>query len=320
MMFSRSWDPRGKNCYVTGGSAGLGLSLALLLTRSGANVAIVARNQNKLQNAVNELQKARVSPNQVIAAHSFSLTKAKPSEDALEAVTQSFGGSLPDAAFLCAGAATPGFFVEQSGDDLGRGMDNAYWVQAYSALAFAKRAAHVNDKKNRKLVFVCSTLGYMSIVGYSSYAPGKHALRGLAETLRSELLLYSVSVHIYFPGNIDSPGYAEENKTKPKITLKIEESDRPIPSAQVAAGLLKGVQRGDFHITMDFIGNIFRSSTRGSSPHNNVFLDAIYSFIGWVALPVWRRSVDSAVSKHQSEHEEYLRSKGFFSNSAAAST
>lgn len=36
----------------------------------------------------------------------------------------------------------------------------------------------VRDRKQGKIVFVSSTLGFMSILGYSSYAPGKHALRG----------------------------------------------------------------------------------------------------------------------------------------------
>jgi hypothetical protein len=64
---------------------------------------------------------------------------------------------------------------------------------------------------------------------------------GLAETLRSELLLYSVSVHIFFPGTIYSPGYTQENKTKPKITLKIEETDDGLTPEQAASGLLRGM-------------------------------------------------------------------------------
>ena len=38
-----------------------------------------------------------------------------------------------------------------------------------------------------------------------------------------------------------SPGYEEENKTKPKITLKIEESDGGLQPEQAAAALLQGI-------------------------------------------------------------------------------
>jgi short-subunit dehydrogenase len=41
---------------VTGGSAGLGLALAILLTKRGADVSIVARNEERLQKALDEME------------------------------------------------------------------------------------------------------------------------------------------------------------------------------------------------------------------------------------------------------------------------
>ncbi|KAG6917909.1 hypothetical protein DXG01_000518 [Tephrocybe rancida] len=297
----KKWDPRAKHCYVTGGSAGLGLALAVLLTKKGADVSIVARNEERLQKALEQLESVRQTPNQILKAYSFPLNDANSSAAAFEAASNGNGGKCPDAVFLCAGASRPGFFVEEDEASLRRGMDNGYWVQAWSALAAAKCMAH--EKFPGKIVFVSSVLGYMSMIGYSSYSPAKHALRGLAETLRSELLLYLVSVHIFFPGTIYSPGYIEENKTKPKITLKIEESDG-------------GVERGHFHISADLVGNLFRSSTRGASPHNNVFMDAIYSFIGGIGLAFWRRGVDASILGYRNEHEGYLVQRGFFKSKA----
>lgn len=54
-------------------------------------------------------------------------------------------------------------------------------------------------------------------------------------------MLYDIDVHIAFPGTIFSPGYENENKTKPKVTLKIEETDGGSPPEVVAAAILKGV-------------------------------------------------------------------------------
>lgn len=45
-----------QHCYVTGGSQGLGLSVAKLLARQGANVSIVARDQTKLDKALEEIE------------------------------------------------------------------------------------------------------------------------------------------------------------------------------------------------------------------------------------------------------------------------
>ncbi|KAJ7507883.1 oxidoreductase [Mycena galericulata] len=310
MFSSAKWVPKGRHVYITGGSSGLGLSLAILLTKKGADVSIVARDEQKLRSALDEMEKVRQSPGQKLHSYSYYLHEADSSAAALEAVCAAHDGRSPDAIFLCAGTSTPGFFVEQTEASLRKGMDMAYWVQAWSALACAKRMAQ--DRFPGKIVFTSSLLGYMSLVGYASYSPGKHALRGLAETLRSELILYDIGVHIFFPGTIYSPGYEEENKTKPKITLKIEETDEGMHPDKVAETLLRGVQKDDFHISADLLGNIFRSSTRGATPHNNVLLDAFYSLFGWVGLPIWRRGVDASIVQHRSEHQKYLVGKGFF--------
>jgi len=307
----RKWNPHGQHCYVTGGSQGLGLELAVLLTKLGADVSIVARNEERLQKALETLEQSRQTPNQILKSYSFSLNNEANSEAALEAACKPHGGRCPDAVFTCAGASTPGFFVEENEASLKKGMDNGYWVQALTALVAAKRMAS-HKASGSKIVLVSSLLGYMSIVGYSSYSPAKHALRGLAETLRSELVLYGVSTHIFFPGTMYSAGYVEENKTKPKVTLKIEETDEGLQPAQAAKAMLQGVQRGDFHISADLLGNIFRSSTRGSTPHNIVLLDAVYSLFGWIGLPIWRRSVDSTVLAHRQEHVQYLNEKAVF--------
>jgi len=209
VMFRRSkWDPKNKHCYVTGGSSGTGLALAILLTKKGAHVSIVARDESKLRKALEAMESVRQTPNQILKSYSFSLHSVDSSSAALEAACQEHGDKAPDAVFTCAGASRPGFFIEQTEKTLLDGMDNAYWVQAWTALAATKKM--VRDRVQGKIVFVASTLGLMSIVGYSSYAPGKHAIRGLAEGLRSEFILYGIDVHCFFPCTIYSPGLEEE--------------------------------------------------------------------------------------------------------------
>ncbi len=80
------------------------------------------------------LQKSRQSSEQKLKAYSYSLTDSVASTAALQEASDDHGGKCPDAVFLCAGASRPGFFIEENEDTLRRGMDNAYWVQAFSAL------------------------------------------------------------------------------------------------------------------------------------------------------------------------------------------
>jgi 3-dehydrosphinganine reductase len=302
------WDPRGRHCYITGGSTGLGLALAILLTKRGADVSIVARNEENLKRAMAQLEAVRVNPNQILKSYSFSLGTQQAAVDALEAACLAHGGQTPDAVFLCAGKATPGFFIEETEESMREGMDGTYWLAAWSALAASKRMVRTHSKG--KIVLVSSLLGYFGMIGYSTYSPGKHAIRGLAETLRQELLLYSIDVHLYMPGTMYSPGYEEENKTKPELVLKIEESDEGLTPDRAAEGLYQGVRRGEFHITDTFLADIFRTSTRGVSPYgSNILKDLLFSFLGTIALPLWRRGVDKQVIGHREAHAKYLTSK-----------
>lgn len=139
-----------------------------------------------------------------------------------------------------------------------------------------------------KIVLVSSTLGLIGLVGYSQYSPMKFAVRGLAETLRSELLLYEISVHCYFPGTILSPGYEIENRTKPKLTQNLEGPPKEgLTPDQCARGLLSGLKQGKFFITTDFQTELFRTATAtgGSIPSNNWLLDRGTAFIALVSFP-----------------------------------
>ena len=53
------------------------------------------------------------------------------------------------------------------------------------------------------------------------------------------MLLYDISVRMYFPNTMHTPGYDVEMLTKLAITAKIE-GDTPITPANAAKALLKG--------------------------------------------------------------------------------
>jgi 3-dehydrosphinganine reductase len=91
------------------------------------------------------------------------------------------------------------YFVEMTEEELRRGMDDAYWVQAWTifvcfSLKFlllpltqhihqAAVKQMVKQKRKGRLALVSSTVGYMSFLGWASYAPGKQALRGMPKTV-----------------------------------------------------------------------------------------------------------------------------------------
>ena len=114
-------------------------------------MSIVARNEENLKKALAQIevldffrklcfashilpQASRINPNQILKAYSYSLGTEKGAADALEASCEPHGGQTPDAVFLCAGKSTPGFFVEQTEESMRKGMDDTYWLAAWSAM------------------------------------------------------------------------------------------------------------------------------------------------------------------------------------------
>ena len=139
----------------------------------------------------------------------------------------------------------------------------------------------------------------MGMIGYSQYCPTKFALRGLAECLRQELLPHGIKTHIYFVSTIKTPGYEQENLTKPEITRKIEDGDISDQSPSARAKVLlkgtlirilckafislfsKGIVNENFYITSDVLTDVFRVTGSCTAPWNSV-IDILLLMIGLV--------------------------------------
>ncbi|WFC97208.1 hypothetical protein MBRA1_003874 [Malassezia brasiliensis] len=293
MLYPRKvWDARGKvggcvrltmqRVLVTGGSQGLGLALAQRLASRGAHVVICSRTQSRLEAALREVEGARVDAAQELRYVAADVSTFAGAQEALAAC-----GAVPDTVFCCAGGAKPGYFVEQDEADFEAAVRTDYFTALATAHASAKamRAQGVAGR----IVLVSSVVGMMGLVGYAQYAPMKYAIRGLAETLRSEFQLYGLQVHCYCPATILSPGYDEEQKTKPQVTKDLEEGDEHKTPAQCAAHLLRGVERGRFLITDGLVGSLLRVTTSGSAPGHGVLVDSVLAVPARLLLLGWRR-------------------------------
>ncbi|KAG9302232.1 hypothetical protein G9A89_008722 [Geosiphon pyriformis] len=274
------FKPAGKHAYITGGSLGLGRAIGVLLAKKGASVTIVARDRTNLNEALEEIKAARVNEQQIFHAISADVTIQADSINALDEASSKHNGQVPDFIIACAGSSTPGIFIDQPVSDFENGMKLNYFGTLYTVHEGAKRMAYQGVKG--KIILISSVLGFVGFIGYSQYAPTKYAIRGLADCLRNELLLYDIGVHCYFPGTIMTPGFENENKTKPKITRIIEGEDDGSTPEQCAKALYKGLEKDNYCITSDLIGDVLRASTRGIQPTNNFLLDSLLCSISWL--------------------------------------
>ncbi|WWD19383.1 hypothetical protein CI109_103843 [Kwoniella shandongensis] len=308
-----AYQPKGKHCYVTGGSSGLGKALCESLVKQGAHVTIVARDTKKGEQVVQEL-KAIASPNQIITFISADLVDPTSSADALTEATSLHNGQAPDYVFCCAGFSKPKFFIDSTPQEMKEGFDGVFWVSAYTVYAAIQQI--VKQRRTGKIILVSSFCGYASFAGYSTYSPGKYALRGLADALRSEMILHNIDIHIFMPAGILSPGYEVENLTKPAITHKIEEADSPLAPEVSAKYLETGLRKGYYQITDNIATDLVRMRSNAGVPSNNLFMDSLYLFVSSFAVPIWRMMTDWEVRKAKKDVQKDLETVGFYSSSS----
>lgn len=200
-------------------------------------------------------------------------------------------------------------FLEASVEVLRQQMDVNYFAAAYLAQSTLKawiKPAIPNKVSNtqngvqkpRHFIVTSSVVCFVGVAGYAPYAPPKSAMRSLADTLRSEVNLYNgarrkdaanagpadIKIHCVCPGTITSPGHEEEQKTKHKITMILEEDDPAQDEDQVAAAAVRGLESGGYLITTQLLGHAMRVSAMGGSPRNNWFVDTVFS---WVTAVAW---------------------------------
>ncbi|KAI1331218.1 short-chain dehydrogenase [Xylariaceae sp. FL0255] len=280
----------GKTVLITGASEGMGRSVARQLAAKGANVILVSRSAKKLEEAMAEARAAARNP-QTQRFHYLTADVSLPDyAPALLAEAVEWNNGQPlDIVWCVAGMSTPDFWIEAPLSLTRKQMDINFWGTAEMAHAIlrlwcAPDAPVVPEPKH--LIFTSSVVAFLPVVGYGPYTPAKSALRGLADTLSQELELYpqKVKVHVVYPGSISSPGFERENKTKPDITLIIEDGDPVQTPDEVASKAISGLESGHFFITVAFLGHVLRWGALGGSPRNNKLVDTVMSWFISIAF------------------------------------
>ncbi|KAI9790529.1 MAG: 3-dehydrosphinganine reductase [Peltula sp. TS41687] len=337
-LFSRKnhFPVEGRTVVITGGSQGMGRSVARQLAAKGADIVIVARNVEKLKAAVEYVAGAACHPNrQRFHYISADLQEHHECVRVLSEVKSWNGNRAPDIVWCVAGSAYPEFFIDTDVARLREQMDQNYWSTAYIAHAALRdwlrpgdsSASASDGAEPRHLIFTSSVVTFCSLAGYAPYAPAKAALRSLSDALQQELTLYNASrkhasrqgpaaevqIHNICPGTILSPGLEQENLTKPAITFKLEEGDTAQTEDEVAAMSIRGLERGEYLITTSFVGSLMRAASWASSPRNNWLRDTLVS---WLSNVVWifvRHDMERKLSRWGAEHGHpaaYKKTKG----------
>jgi 3-dehydrosphinganine reductase len=217
--------------FVVGGSEGIGLALAQRLAVSGTEVAIFGRSEDKLQAASRTLPRPAY-------AESLDVTDAAATRDVLDRAVTSVG--VPDLVVSTAGFARAEWFHEEPLDNVRAMIETNYLGTVHVCHAVVP---HLVAAGGGTIVTTSSMAGLTGVFGYAGYSASKFAVVGFSEALRRELRPHGVHVTVLCPPNTRTPGFDEENRTKPAEVLAAEEKVRTLEPDQVAEHLLKVLPR-----------------------------------------------------------------------------
>ncbi|TDB37622.1 MAG: SDR family NAD(P)-dependent oxidoreductase [Actinobacteria bacterium] len=231
----------GATAIVTGGSSGIGLSTAELLAARGANVAIVARDPERLEIAAEAVRAARRDGSRKVLAVSCDVSDYDAVTDMVRRVESELGPV--DLLMACAGFCTPMRFTELPVEEFQAHIDTNLLGVTYPARAVAPG---MMARGRGHIAMVSSMGGFIGVYGYSAYSPAKFGVMGLAEVLRAELKPHGIGVTVLCPPNVDTPGYAREVSMEPAETAKINGGAKTASPAAMAALLVSAVERRAF--------------------------------------------------------------------------
>lgn len=232
-----------KFALIPGGSKGMGKAVAKKFVQLGGSVCLIARNMEFLKVAQEECKNVKSNSNQfieIISCDTTDMDKLKPL--ITDVITKR---KVPDYLFNFVGYAYAQYLEQLTLEDFKRNMDINYYGQLVPTLIVLP---YFLDGKQGYVTFTSSVMGFMAIMGFTTYCPSKYAIFGLAEVLRHELLPYNIKVSILFPVDTDTPGYADENKLKPEECKIISESGTLMTAEEVANEFIQSILAGSFEI------------------------------------------------------------------------
>ncbi len=188
-------EPTRRVALVTGASQGIGRACALELARDGAQVALAARNLDRLAEVAGEIRSAGGT------AEIFSLDVAD--EASIKFCVKSVAAQLGPIHILVNNAGI-------TRDGLSMRMKRADWDDVLRTnltgsflLAQAVMPAMLKARSGR-IINISSVVGETGQAGQANYAASKAGLLGLTKSLARELASRGITVNAVSPGYIET--------------------------------------------------------------------------------------------------------------------
>jgi 3-dehydrosphinganine reductase len=230
------------NIIITGGSSGVGKILAKKLVYRGANLALIARDKEKLESCKEELGEWNFSDRK-IEIRSADVSDVEQAEKAISSIEKEMGP--PDVLINSAGILRESYFENQTLETFKEVFDINYFGTLHCIKA---TLPHFKNKGRGRIVNIASLAGLMGVFGYAAYCSSKHAICGLTSTLRAELLPQNIQCHIVCPPEFESPKVDEINTYRTEENKILAHTIPVLKPAVVADAIIHGIEKNRYMI------------------------------------------------------------------------
>lgn len=234
----------GRSVLITGGSRGLGLVMARQLAAKGADLAIMARDQEEVERAADDLRSRGARVIEIVG----DVRDAAACRKAVNACVEQLGGL--DVLINNAGVIQAGPLESQTEQDFRDAMDTHFWGPFYMTQA---ALSHLECSQG-SIVNIAPIGGKVAVPHLAPYCASKFALVGLSSAWRSELAKKGISVTTVCPGLMRTGSHINaEFKGQKEVEYALFSILDALPftsiSAENAANeILAAVERGDAEV------------------------------------------------------------------------
>lgn len=202
-----------KSALVTGASSGMGEEITKAMAAAGASVAAVARNRERLDGVLEEVESAGGKAFGVIR----DLTEEGAPQAIVEEAVEGLGGL--DILVNVAGIMELGPISETPIESLDRQL--ATNLRAPFALTQAA-LPHLRESRGA-IIFISSMAALAAFPESAAYTATKGAIDALARQLAVELAPEGIRVNAIAPGEIDTPMNTEFYAEHPEFVEEMKE-------------------------------------------------------------------------------------------------
>lgn len=190
------FDLSGKRALITGGTQGIGWTIAKGLAEAGATLIINGRNADKLNNCINEFKKTNVK----VTGSLFDVTNSAQVNNAISHIENTIGPIhilVNNAGVIRRTAA-----VELSDNDWNTVIDTNLTAPFIVSRSIAK---YMIGRREGKIINICSLMSELGRESVAAYAAAKGGLKMLTRNLATEWAPHNIQVNGIGPGFISTP-------------------------------------------------------------------------------------------------------------------